>query len=177
MPMFNDMDWTRNGSAELCLHDATEVTALATTLKRGHWCFLVLVSDKTWWNGNSNAPQGQRDSIALQMVDIFKCHTSHPLSLRQVMKGGADYHFQGTMWEQEEILIKTVLAGNFLCIYSCCCQWYDTEKHGTYTEKIRRREANRPQHRAVDINYAKKERNMSQARGDSMVKLTAHRES
>ena len=47
-------------------------------------------------------PKGQWDCIALQMVDIFQCHTSHqvfpataPLSEEQLKKGGIIYHFHG----------------------------------------------------------------------------------
>ena len=47
--------------------------------KPGHWCSLGLASENTWWNANSGEPQGKLDIFSLQMVDIFKCDTSHPI--------------------------------------------------------------------------------------------------
>ena len=50
-------------------------------------------------------------ALALQMVEISKCHTSRPvfpatiaLTLRKL---GVNYHFQGTC-EKQKILIKTI---------------------------------------------------------------------
>ena len=51
----------------------------------------------------------EHDVVALQMVDIFKCHTSHPifpatepLSLGQLRKGGINHHFPGYIRKQED---------------------------------------------------------------------------
>ena len=53
--------------------------------------------------GNSNEFEGKLDTVACRMVDIFKCHTSHPifpatepLSLGRLRIGGRNYHFLGT---------------------------------------------------------------------------------
>ena len=66
------------------------------------------------------------------MVDIFKCNTSHPifpatepLSPGQFKKGERNYHFQRT-FENKRILIKTIQASSFRCIYNRICQWYET---------------------------------------------------
>ena len=37
-----------------------------------------------------------------------------------------NHDFQGTS-ENQKIFIKTILAGNLLCIYNCICQWHETE--------------------------------------------------
>ena len=55
------------------------VAAYGAQFKPGHWFFVDLESEKTWWNGNPNKPQKQRDIVALQMVDMCKCHTSQPI--------------------------------------------------------------------------------------------------
>ena len=67
------------------------------------------------------------------MVDLFKRHTSRPifpatepLSLGQLRNGGSGYHFQGT-FDNKTILIKTILATNFLRIYNRTRQWYETQ--------------------------------------------------
>ena len=36
MCVFNDIQWTKEGSADTCLHNAKEVAACATQLKPGH---------------------------------------------------------------------------------------------------------------------------------------------
>ena len=59
MSMFSDTEWTKTGNTETCLHNAKEVTAFATQFQPRHWCFLELASEKTWWIGNSNKPQGK----------------------------------------------------------------------------------------------------------------------
>ena len=125
MPMFNDIEWTKIGNTETCLHNAKEVAAFATQSKPGHWCFLEHASENTWWNGNLNKPTDNKlDSVASHMVEIFKCHIAHPifpatepLSLGHLRKGGGKFHFQGTN-ENKQILMKTTLAGNLRCIYN-----------------------------------------------------------
>ena len=37
-----DIEWTKNGSTETCLHSAKEVAPVSTQFKQGHRCFLVL---------------------------------------------------------------------------------------------------------------------------------------
>ena len=48
MSMFNDIEWTKKGDTETCLHNAREVAAFATQVKPGHWCFLGPASENTW---------------------------------------------------------------------------------------------------------------------------------
>ena len=47
---------------KLVLHNATELASFATQIKPGHWCFLEPASEKTWWNGYLNEPQGPGDT-------------------------------------------------------------------------------------------------------------------
>ena len=97
-----------------------------------HWCFLGLRQTK---RGGTEIPTNLKenwDSVALRMVDTFKCHTSHPilpatepLSLGQLRNGGRNYHFQGTV-DSKTILIKTFLAR---CLFGICnriFQLYET---------------------------------------------------
>ena len=75
-----------------------------------------------------------------------------------------------------KILIKTILAGNLLCIYNRICQWYDTERL-VLTPRRTEEEEEKEEQTDVDIDCAKKkQRNMRQARGDSLLKLIANRE-
>ena len=173
--MFNDIERTKKGKTEICLHSAKEVAAFAAHFKPGHWCFLGPASEKTWWNGITNNPQGQWDSVASQMVDIFECRTEPPifpataiLSLGPLKEGRRNDHSRGT-FENKKTLIQTTLAGNVLCIYNCLCR-----KFGSDTENIRRRTGNRPRPRAVDINYAKTAETPTSSR---RLDATTHRES
>ena len=90
-----------------------------------------------------------------------------------VKQGGRSYHFQGP-FEPSKILIKTMVAGNLQCIYNCICQWYDTSNLTPIPSKPEEEEE-------IDLDpeqmttITHKERNMSQARGDSMLKIIAHR--
>ena len=102
--------------------------AFSNQFKPRHWCFLEPTSESTCWNGNPRQPKEQWDGIALQMVDFFKCHTSHPIfpttepfSLGQLRKGRRNYHFQGTS-DNKKLLIKTILESELICIYNRICQ-------------------------------------------------------
>ena len=118
-------------------------------------------------------------TVALQKVDIFKCHTSHPIlpatepqSLGRLRKGGINEHFQWT-FKNKKTLIQTTWASNLSCIYHRNCHWYETENQ-VRTPKCARRRAKRSRPRAVDMNYAKTTK--PQARGDSVLRLTENRE-
>ena len=131
--MFKHTEWTKEGNTETCLHNAKEVTTCATEFKPGHWCFLGPASENTWWNANSNESQGTWNIIKLLMVDMFECHTSHPifpatepLFAWTVEERKEHLPFQST-FDNKKILIKTVLSSNVFCIYNRMCQWYDTE--------------------------------------------------
>ena len=128
---FNDIEGRKKSNTETCLHNAKEVAAFATQFKPGHWCSLDPASEYGWWNGNSTEPQGELDIVALQMVAIFKCHTTHPtfaatepVSLGHLVKEGRNYHFQRT-FDNQTLLINTILASNLLCIYHRICQLYE----------------------------------------------------
>ena len=73
--------------------------AFATKFKQRTFV-LRPASENMWWNAHSNESRGQRDIVALQMVDIVRCRASHPifpatdpLSLGHLKKGRIGYHF------------------------------------------------------------------------------------
>ena len=120
----------------------------------------------TWWNGNPNKPQAQRDCIALQVVHTFKCHTSIQYFQRLDNWWGRNYHLQGTN-KNKKILINTTLAGNLQCIYACICQWYDTE-HLVPTPRKSEEEEDIDLDPEQLTTSTQEERNMPQARSDSL---------
>ena len=79
MSVFNDIEWTKKGNTDTCVHSAKGVAAFATQFKPGHsvsWGPRQRTRGETENpntpppSHNPNNPQGQLDSIALQMVDI-----------------------------------------------------------------------------------------------------------
>ena len=118
MSVFNGIEWIKRSNTDMCLHYGKEVAAYATKFKPGHLCFLGVASENTWWNGNSNGP------LALHMVDMFKCHTSHPIfsdshcRLDSGRKGGRNEHFHGT--ENIMNLMETLIMYLRTCDYSAC---------------------------------------------------------
>ena len=46
--MFNDIEWTKGGKTETCLHSVKEMTEFAIQFEPGHWCFLGPASENTW---------------------------------------------------------------------------------------------------------------------------------
>ena len=146
-----------------------------TQLKPGHWCFVGPASENTCCKRDLSEPQAQWDTIALQMVDIFKCYTSHPvfpatepLSLGQLRKGGITYHFQGT-FDNNKLLNKTILGSSLQCVYRSC-QRYVTENQVPAPRTAEDAEQ-------IDLepnrftSILRKQRNMPQARRDSMLQL------
>ena len=69
MSMVDDIELTKKGNTETCLHTAEELAAFAPKFKPRHWCFRWPPSEKTWCNGNHNERRGQWDSAASQMGD------------------------------------------------------------------------------------------------------------
>ena len=57
--MSKDIEWTKKGNTETCLHNVTEVVAIAALSKPKHWCLLGTASENTWWSAYSHAPQRQ----------------------------------------------------------------------------------------------------------------------
>ena len=68
--------------------------------------------------------------IALQMLDILKCHTSPEISGDRAIIAwtveGMRKNYQGTR-DNKKILTYITLAINLLFIYNRICQWYETE--------------------------------------------------
>ena len=112
--------------------------------------------------------------MASQTVDIFKLLTSQPifpaaapLSQGQVKKGRRKYHFQGTSrpyWQATYCVSRNFFIS---CMMPrVCFPRIFEEEEEIYLEL---------DHEQLMI-VTRRERNMSQARGDSMLKLTANRE-
>ena len=71
MSMFNDISCDRKGIKEECLANARVVKVLAKKFGIGQWSFIGPGSEKKWYSGEENSPQGIWDHIADGMLLQF----------------------------------------------------------------------------------------------------------
>ena len=64
MSMFNDISCDRKGNKEDCLANARVVKVLARKIGVGQWSFIGPGSEKKWYSGEENSPQGAWDHIS-----------------------------------------------------------------------------------------------------------------
>ena len=78
MSMFNDISCDRKGNKDECLANARVVKVLAKKFGIGQWSFIGPGSEKKWYSGEENSPQGAWDNIADEMLS--ECAESrHPI--------------------------------------------------------------------------------------------------
>ena len=114
------------------------------------------------------------------MVDIFECHTSHPifpatepLSLGQSKKGRSNLPFRKYIRQQEDSHQDHIGKQFTLYLQSNLPMVWDW-KLDTCIKNKRGRRANRSRTRAVDIDDAKKHQPMTQAHDDSALPKENH---
>ena len=71
MSMFKDISCDGKGNEEECLANARVVKVLAKKFGIGQWSFIGPGSEKKWYSGEENSPQGAWDDIAEQMLLEF----------------------------------------------------------------------------------------------------------
>ena len=125
MPMFNDISCDRKGNKEECLANARVVKVLAKKFGIGQFSFLGTGSEKKWYSGEKNSPQGAWDHIADEMLlefeesghPIFRATT--PLS-RGILKskghGKLSIHFTAD-YPTIETIFRIIISANQLSIY------------------------------------------------------------
>ena len=64
MSMFNDISCDKKGNKDECLANAGVVKVLARRFGIGQWSFIAPGSEKKWYSGEENSPQGAWDHIA-----------------------------------------------------------------------------------------------------------------
>ena len=78
MSMFKDIFCDRKGNKEECLANARVVKELAKRFGIGQWSFIGPGSEKKWYSGEENSPQGVWDHIADEMLLEF-AESGHPI--------------------------------------------------------------------------------------------------
>ena len=125
MSMFNDISCDRKGNEEECLANARVVKVLAKKFGIGQWSFIGPGSEKKWYSGEENSPQGAWDHIADKMLLEFAesgCPTfraTTPMS-RGILKskghGKLSIHFTAD-YPTIETVFRIIISANQLSIY------------------------------------------------------------
>ena len=125
MSMFNDISCDGKGNEEECLANARVVKVLAKKFGIGQWSCIGPGSEKKWYSGEENSPQGAWDHIADKMLLEF-AESGHPtfrattpLS-RGILKskghGKLSIHFTAD-YPTIETVFRVIISANQLSIY------------------------------------------------------------
>ena len=137
MSMFNDISFSKKGNEEECLANAKVVSILAKKFGIGQWSFIGPGSEKKWYSGEENSPQGAWDHIADEMLlefaesgcPIFRATT--PLSrgkLKSKRHGKLSIHYcadQATI----ETIFRIIVSANQISLYGAVanmCEEYES---------------------------------------------------
>ena len=78
MSMFNDISCDKKGNKEESLANVRVVKVLAKRFGIGQWSFIGPGSEKKWYSGEENSPQGAWDHIADKML-LEIAESGHPI--------------------------------------------------------------------------------------------------
>ena len=142
MSMFNDISCDRKGNKEECLANARVVKVLAKKFGIGQWSFIGPGSEKKWYSGEENSPQGVWDHIADEMLLEF-AESGHPIfrattpSSRGILKskghGKLSIHFTAD-YPTIETVFRIIISANQLSIYGAVatiCEEFETHQDGS----------------------------------------------
>ena len=125
MSMFNDISCDRKGNKEECLANARVVKVYAKKFGIGQWSFFGPRSEKKWYSGEENSPQGAWDHIADEMLLEF-AESGHPIFRatiplsRGILKseghGKLSIHFAADDFTIDTIF-RIILSVNQLSVY------------------------------------------------------------
>ena len=133
MSMFNDISCDRKGNKDECLANAGVVKVLAKKFGIGKWSFIGPGSEKKWYSGEENSPQGACDHIADEMLlefaesghPIFRATT--PLSRGQLKSKGhgkLSIHFAAD-GDTVDTIYRVILSVNQLSVYGAVATIYE----------------------------------------------------
>ena len=142
MSMFNDISCDRKGNREECLANARVVKVLAKKFGIGQWSFIGPGSEKKWYSGEENSPQGAWDHIADEMLLEFAesvhpfFRVTTPLS-RGILKskghGKLSTHFTAD-YPTIETVFRNIISANQLSIYGAVaniCEEFEAHQDGS----------------------------------------------
>ena len=125
MSMFNDISCDRKGNEEECLANARVVKVLAKKFGIGQWSFIGPGSEKKWYSGEENSPQGAWDHIADEMLLEF-AESGHPIfrattplsrcTLKSKGHGKLSIHFTAN-YPTIETIFRIIVSANQLSLH------------------------------------------------------------
>ena len=146
MSMFNDITCYRKGNKEECLANARVVKVLAKKFGIGQWSFIGPGSEKKWYSGEEDSPQGAWDSIAEEMLlEFAECghptfRATTPLS-RGILKskghGKLSIHLQD--YPTIETVFRIIISVNQPSIYGAVaafCEEFENHQDGSGEPEI-----------------------------------------
>ena len=78
LSMYSDIVWGEKGNEELPIASSKTVAYYAKRFAHGHWSFLGLGSEKTWYGTHTYKPNGKWDRVAEDMMLNFS-ESGHPV--------------------------------------------------------------------------------------------------
>ena len=142
MSMFNDISCDRKGNKEECLANARVVKVLAKKFGIGQWSCTGPGSEKKWYSGEENSPQGAWDHIADEMLMEFE-ESGHPIFrattplsrciLKSKGHGKLSIHFTAD-YPTIETVFRIIISANQLSIYGAVaniCEEFETQQDGS----------------------------------------------
>ena len=147
MSMFNDISCDRKGNKDECLANAGVIKVLARRFDVGQRSFIGPGSEKKWYSGEENSPQGAWDNIAEEMLLEF-AESGHPAfrattplsrcKLNSKGHGKLSIHFAA-----DELTIKShfriIISVNQLSIYgavAATCEEFENHQDGSGEPEI-----------------------------------------
>ena len=139
MSMFNDISCDKKGNKEECLANARVVKVLAKKFGIGQWSFVGPGSEKKWYSGEENSPQGAWDHIADEMLLVFE-ESGHPIFrattplskciLKSKGHGKLSMHFTAD-YPTIETVFRIIISANQLSIYGAVatfCEEFEADQ-------------------------------------------------
>ena len=145
--MFNDISCDRKGNKEECLANARVVKVLARRFGVGQWSFIGPGSEKKWYSGEENSPQGAWDHIAEEMLLEFS-ESGHPTFRATTPLSGGILKSKGhgqlsIQFAADELTIETIfriiITVNQLSIYgavAAICEGFENHQDGSGEPEI-----------------------------------------
>ena len=142
MSMFNHISCDRKGNKDECLANAGVVTVLARRFGVGQWSFIGPGSEKKWYSGEENSPQGALDNIVEEMLLEFAgsghptFRATTPLSRGQLKsegRGKLSIHFAADEFTIDTIF-RIIFSVNQLSIYEAVagiCEEFENHQDGS----------------------------------------------
>ena len=131
MPLCHDIVWRGKGNEELCIANSQIVAVYARRFARGHWSFLGLGSEKSWYGTHTYKPNEEWYRVAEDMMLNFS-ESGHPVfrgssaldrgDLESKGKGNLSFHFCGDD-KTAELVLRTIICVNQLSTYGAVADY------------------------------------------------------